>query len=66
MNSLPNQPTTQIDQELVGEPIQVGAYTLQPVARARGRLWSAPEWRRSGRFRATEPDRCAYYRPEWL
>ncbi len=43
MSPMSNQFVTEVDQEVVGEPVQVGAYTLQPVARARGRIWHSPE-----------------------
>ena len=43
MNSMSNQYVTQVDQEMAGEPVQVGSYTIQPLVRAQGRVWRAPE-----------------------
>ena len=43
MSPAPDQFVTSVDEELVGEPIQVGAYTLQPLARAQGKVWRSPD-----------------------
>lgn len=43
MSQMSSQFATQVDQEVVGEPMQVGAYTLQPLARAQGKIWRSPE-----------------------
>ena len=43
MSPAPNQFVTQVDEEVVGDPMQVGAYTLQPVAHAQGKIWRSPD-----------------------
>jgi len=48
MSPMPNEFVTQVDEEVVGEPIQVGAYTLQPLARAQGKVWRSPEGESQG------------------
>lgn len=55
MSPVPNQSVTQVDQEMVGEPVQVGSYTIQPLARAQGRVWRAPEGEGQGVFMQLNP-----------
>ncbi len=33
---------------MVGDPMQVGAYTLQPLARAQGKVWRSPDGESQG------------------
>ncbi len=39
---------TEIDQEMVGEPIQIGEYAIRPVARLRGKVWRMPDGEAQG------------------
>ena len=52
MSPMPDEFVTQVDGEVEGEPIQVGAYTLQPLARAQGKIWRSPEGKAKVKLRA--------------